>query len=194
MFIYCWYDGDFDAIKIGIGDDPAARMLDYTTTYDMKGTDLRHIVVPDGIPARSIEQQLHMLVVERGCIKLTIRSKSGQAASEVFRLKNTTYDAMASLILSEADRIGRSIVDAAAAHYRSQPRLAKDEAGRWLNNHDNTSDGVRVFVENAMRKARAMNPFDRGNYIAELRRMDTHESRAAVREIANDPSYSPVRY
>lgn len=121
MYVYCWYDPVFNAIKIGIGDDPQSRMSDYADTYGLQGRDLRKVHMPDGLHVRSIEQSIHQHFIERGQHSLPIRSKTGQEATEVFSLKDMTYDAAATLALNLAVELGREIARAAHEHFDRLP-------------------------------------------------------------------------
>lgn len=59
VYIYCWHEARFHAIKVGFGTDPLQRMNDYCREYNMRVTphSLQSVKIPDNIDTQALEQE-----------------------------------------------------------------------------------------------------------------------------------------
>lgn len=89
MHVYMWHDSHANAIKIGHGDNPRQRMLDYARGYGMQPdtASLIEVEIPVGIDREYVESVCHKHALDAGLKNVT---KNG-AMQEVFMLGSRTY-------------------------------------------------------------------------------------------------------
>lgn len=102
MYVYCWKDRRYNAIKIGTSPDPDLRMLNYGLALGLnpaQGT-LRKFKLKRRTRCRDILEAVHIALRGMGLVNVN-------GLNELYHLKNRSYEEISSTVMRAVEMAER---------------------------------------------------------------------------------------
>ena len=135
MYVYMWKEPRLDAIKIGYGNNPNSRMLDYAHTYKLEcePSSLVKVEVPEGFDCAVIEKACHDYAIEIGLLDITPNG----VMQELFLLKGESYQSVAEELKTVIEDTLHNIV---SSYSGGTPRRTRRDAPAAMTNEPPPSE------------------------------------------------------
>jgi len=110
--VYAYYLPELDAIKVGFGDNPKARMANYCKAHELtaNASSIQSWEIPAPSVASALESAIHKSLADAGFSRIDYASSNGRAV-ELFALNGRSYNEAVLYVADLLDTVTGRLVD-----------------------------------------------------------------------------------